>query len=43
MLLQKQTPTTTPTKTERMMDTISICLIANGVLGVSSNIYLLIW
>ena len=42
ILSQKQTPTTTATRMARVMDTSSICLITNGVFGVSSNIYLLI-
>ena len=39
MLLQKQTPTTTPTSVARIMEAVPICLIANRVLGRSSNRY----
>lgn len=40
MLLQKQTPTTTATTVARIMETVPICLMANGVLV--SNIYFVI-
>ena len=42
MLLQKPTPTTTPTSVAKIMEAVPICLMVNRVFGVSSNIYLLI-